>query len=276
MDDTIVQTQDTSLSKNPMQNLKREKKEWIAKGLSLLCIIVALLLTFNATWWKIDGIKRKNLREMKDAISQAELGDISETQLDELIDSGFVNSRKDFLKWTKNLKKNLNTALSTKYSLAETSEMYTFSVDLVSRGEKLYESSENAFRYLQLPPDLEEEIGGAIGIMKAANIAQILLLATIGLLGLATAVFLFIPKAKAIKYIYFAMTLFLTLSIIAGVIAVNVNMGSAWDEMQLPMDTLKALGDIKVNITAAPIFAAIFSFAPCILEKIMLRKKGEE
>ncbi len=277
MNETNVQVpEQVALQKKP----KPDKKKWLEKGLSLICVVLAMILTFRTVWITVDGIKRSEVRTAKIALTEGietgidELRDMDEDDLDVLLDSEAFKSKADLRKWMRSCANYLGTGLSLKYSLSDTSRMLSFTTDTLDRGTKLYDSGENdSLGLTNLALEAE-----SLTTMKLVNAGWILLLTAVGLLGIATAVFLFIPKAKAVKYVYFGMTTFLAIAVIAGVIAANAGLGMFFDamvEMGYPFD-LSFVEEMQLKFTAAPLFAAVFSFAPCIMKKLFTKKAKTE
>lgn len=264
----------------------------IVKVLSFVLIIASLLTINFTTWFKVDGLKRKEAKEkigiVENAIgfierysnreysekentggdTYAEYNDETEysTNMDKLIDCGVFKSRRDMKTFFVKCENEVKKIYSCEYKLSDFCEIFKWCNELAGRvanaksDEYVFENLE----YIYLAGEDAEAINENSSTIKYGLLGVLMFSILIALLGIAAAIFNFKDKAKALKYIYAAFALILCIAAVVGTIAVN-STGAIYDFI--------ASEEISLNITVWPFIAAIAAVAPCVIEHFLLKGK---
>lgn len=265
----------------------------IVKALSFILMIVSLLTINFTTWFKVDGLKRKEVKEWVEFVETAtnkieaysnkvhtapaeedsvdlgydEVEPKYETNIDKLIDSGVFASRRDMKKFLIGCRNEAKKIYSCQYKLSDFCEILKWCNELAGRvvnaksDEYVLENLSNIY----LTSEDSEALAENSGIIKGGLTAAFALSVLIALLGTAAAIFNFKDKAKALKYIYAAFALILCIAAVAVMIAAN-STGAIYDFIQSE--------DLSLNITVWPIISAVAAIAPCLIEHFVLKGKN--
>lgn len=251
-------------------------KKTIFRILGVVCILGALATTLFPSWVQMDGIKTKDLREVRNVTIEdlegvedyiiEEIDTYKEEFKDNDLPSTKGGIKKEF-KETKTILENLmdkNISLEEIFSLAIKAPSFIKNTENFLNVRKSYLSlifDQSKITYKSNVEDFLETISEYVFII------WIVISAFVVLFCLATAAVITqsINKMKFFKYIFFGYLLVLVVGICVAIPLISENVISA-------LDLSKVFEDISLKITAMPFIALVLASAPIVFDLIFNRK----
>lgn len=257
-------------------------KKILIRIIGALCIVASLYVLFMTTWVKVDGIKRSDMRKIKEQVS-TELNAIhNELKNGILVNENLKDELKDNkLPYTSGQLK--RTFKETETLLLETiddevsfKELFLLSAKLpgfVKDAEALLEANlvsnlvfeTSEYYYAE---DVEEVVDAVADYTYIFYIV-IGVMAIIILLGVISAVTHVMNKRRFIKYFYIVIVLALVCGIC---ILMPMAMNSVKDTMELS----GVVEDIELKATIMPYVTLLLVAVPVVLDIIFEKKKKVE
>ena len=257
-------------------------KKTLIRIIGALCIVASLYVLFMTTWVNVDGIKRSDMRKIKeqfttdlDAIEKELQNGIkySEGLKDELKDENLPYTSGKLKRAFKETESLLLETIDDKVSFKE---LFLLSAKLpgyvkdteAMLGTSLvstliFETSE--YYYAE---DVEEVVDAVADYTYIFYIV-IGVMVLIVLLGVISAVTHVMNKRRFIKYFYIAIVLVLVCGIC---IALPMAMNSVKDTMELS----EVVEDMELKATLMPYVTLLLAAAPVVLDIIFEKKKKVE
>ena len=256
-------------------------KKILIRIVGSLCIIASTYTLFMTNWVQIDGIRRKDMREIKTQIT---------TELDTI--GGFLDTA---INRNENLKDELRdydlpyTSGQLKRCFRETEKFLLETVDEDISFKEVFVATTKLPQYIKdtesvLDSDLmsyvifensnyfyAEDMENVID--EVAEYTYILYIVAgvfvfIALLGLASAVMHMMDKRRFVKYFYIAIVLVLVCGIC---IALPIGLNYVKDGIDLP----EMMEDVELKATFMPYVTLLLAIAPMVLDIIFEKKKQE-
>ena len=257
-------------------------KKILIRIVGSLCILASLYVLFMTTWVNVDGIKRSDMRKIKEQITtelevienELKMGIVySESLKDELKDYDLPYTsgqlKRTFRETEDFLLETIDSEVSFKELLLASAKLPGFIKDTESMLDAsmvsglIFETSE--FYYAE---DIEEAVE-VVAEFKFVFYIVVGVLAVIILLGLVSAVTHVLNKRRFIKYFYIAIVVILFCGIC---IAMPLVMNTVKDNMELA----EAVEDIQLKATIMPYVTLLLAAAPVVLDIIFEKKMKEK
>lgn len=271
------------IENNAVQNETLPKKEKKATGKKALIILIAVIsvlgslaLTLFAPWISINGIKKRELKEIgKEAESSYEsiynltesYDEEDEKKLEGLFRNDVFSGKADLKRYIKTSKQTIKKFTSAKYSFFDLVQIYDWGTDTVNRAyNALGTKYANYLLVSDIDEDSVEELGEMTGTLTLISVCVKVFFIILILLALAAAVFEIAGRFPGFKIAYFVITF-----ILAG-----LTVALAILSKEFIPDAVASLGisegKAALAFTLAPIVSAVLAFLPLILRPIFIKK----
>lgn len=274
-------------------------KKYLIRVIGALCILGAVALMFMPAWVKLDGVKKSELRDVREDITGA-LGEVSDYIQYRLDDDDFKDDLKDndLPYKTKTVKKQYkdmdNLCKSVLDGDISMQELLTLSakipgvvtdleniLELEAADSIFYQAARYIVRYgndpMINPGEVDYYNAGVVArtaVEDLTNDAEMVPLICYGLtavlvlvlaLGVLGAVLHVCNKGRWVKYLFFALLLALVVGSLLAFPMVNEALGET-------AFLSKDMQDLELKMTVTPILAVALMFVPIVLDISFERK----
>ncbi len=270
-------------------------KKYLFRCIGALCILASVASLFFPAWIQIDGIRRKDFRELQDTVGavvaqeEAWLTENLEDYKEDLKDNDLPYKKSGLKTWFRDINSILNDGLDDKISLKELTVLIWKAPGFLKDAENLVETDhvledgvslavnhfypgsdytlKSIHRFERTLTDGLEDATGYFGLISMGCYCAIVLSVLLALFAVFSAVGHVCNKYRWGKYVLLGISVILT---VGGYVGLPMLSGL----LQEFFTGVKYLEDIELRANLFPVLSVVLLLAPVVLDIVSKPKKA--